>query len=358
MAIHIISRLEGGSVNKNKDGLRTAGFILVLTFFIMSAAILVTTYLLNRFFAGEKQSSYFQDHEQAKMLALGGIELVKSRLDLLESTHDEKVMREQQKWLLMSLNEWNELRFSQKIDGIDGSIKIYISCEDGKININRFFDASKKQYLLTTPEHKAFSAFLSTISTKQFGISLTDQLEKALKKQSTRLDDLSELLATTAFSEKGTDYFLFPYLLNEASGEKKTKAICLGDLLTLYSEEIWRVHPLYMSKSLQTFFGLKSFPQNKGEREKLINSIVEKLQRKMDWPTSWDALLASVYGKKFAQLDPQLKILFGAVGGARTFSVVCYGKFGEQSQGVCALLQRRLGRDNQAFYVVRKFYWI
>ena len=94
------------------------------------------------------------------------------------------------------------------------------------------------------------------------------------------------------------------------------------------------------------------------EKKEKLRILVEKVQSKMNWPASWDTLLAPIYGKKFAQLDQQLMTLFGAVGGARTFSVVCYGKFGEQSQGVCALLQRRLGKDNRAFYVIRRLYWI
>jgi len=338
----------------NMQTTRTSGFILVLTFFIMSATILVTTYLLNRLFAGEQQTTFFEEREQAKMLALGGLELIKSRLEILETTQDEKIRKEQLEWLLMNLNEWSELRFSQKVDGVEGTVQFFLSCEDGKINLNRFFDATKKNYLFNAPENKAFSLMMTKLISKQLALPLIEELEKALKKQKTRLDDLSELLVNPPFSDKDVEYTLFPRF----GDAQKTKTVCLGDLFTLFSEEIWRVNPLYISKGLQQLFGFKSFPQNKEEREKIIKGLVEKVQQKMNWPASWDTLLAPIYGKKFAQLDQQLMTLFGAVGGARTFSVVCYGKFGEQSQGVCALLQKRLGKDKRAFYVIRRLYWI
>jgi len=71
------------------------------------------------------------NQEQAKLLATSGITIALSGLT--------------EKTLLPHLNRWQTFHLTKDIDGVDGTIYICISSEDGKLNINKAFDFDKNE---------------------------------------------------------------------------------------------------------------------------------------------------------------------------------------------------------------------
>ena len=45
--------------------------------------------------------------------------------------------------ILPTLNRWQEFDLKEKVDGVDGQIKVCLMCEEGKINLNRIIDFEK-----------------------------------------------------------------------------------------------------------------------------------------------------------------------------------------------------------------------
>src|SRR5579859_3407887 len=133
------------------------GYILVLTLMILAIAIVITTQLFNQGTVHSVYANTVVEREKAKQLALGGIQVAMSVLTPKESSEqktdetaqaepkDEK--RSQLKKLLPALNRWLTFDLKEDIDGIDGQLKICISCEQGKLNLNTIYDFKKKKFV-------------------------------------------------------------------------------------------------------------------------------------------------------------------------------------------------------------------
>ncbi|HBL98068.1 TPA: hypothetical protein DDZ86_00295 [Candidatus Dependentiae bacterium] len=353
-----------------RSDMRQPGFILVLTFFILSAAVVLVTYLVTRVIADQQVSGFVIERERNKQLALAGVELIKSKLDLGKESKERKASLE---WLFTVLNRWTEIPLKAGQDGIDGTLFFYISAEDGKINLNRFYDQNKKVFKLpNTPEEKKTWGIISEGVRKQFpnDFSLIEEIEKVLKKRKKPLEDLSELFLDPTDPSKESFPFVpisyFPVLPTgekTEDGKEEPLAFALSDLFTVTSDvtNIDKVKPIYLSHWLTVALGLNPWPTSKDERKKLAKKLADKVEPanpQLTWSSEWDTLLAPVFGKKFAALDKGVSGMFEGQGRAKNLSVVCYGKTGERSQGVFALLQMKSGDDNRVFYVIKRWYWI
>ena len=46
-----------------------------------------------------------------------------------------------------TLNRWQTFELTEEIDGLDGEIKLCITCEDGKLDLNQWYDFNKKKFI-------------------------------------------------------------------------------------------------------------------------------------------------------------------------------------------------------------------
>lgn len=141
-----------------------SGFILVLTLMILSMIVVLVTQL----FQNSTIHFYFDrtmiEREKAKALAKGGIELAISQLTIPKpeekksneksdaaATKDSEEKKDPNiellKKILPALNRWQSFALKEDVDGLDGEIKLCITCEDGKIDINQWFDFNKKKFI-------------------------------------------------------------------------------------------------------------------------------------------------------------------------------------------------------------------
>ena len=107
--------------------------------------------------------------EQAEMLALGGIRMAIAQLarsvqpeekSKQEMPTKKKDQNEATKFsfknfiihVLPHLERWQEFALQEEYDGIEGSIKISISAEEGKVGLNQLFDERKREVTPTAKE--------------------------------------------------------------------------------------------------------------------------------------------------------------------------------------------------------------
>ena len=110
--------------------------------------------------------------ERAEILALGGVQVAIALLTHEQENNQDKATHEKnlnpnkekdpnyqdKKWLnriLPIINRWKTFNLKENIDGINGCLKVCISCEEAKLNLNRQLPTSFRVERASVPERKA-----------------------------------------------------------------------------------------------------------------------------------------------------------------------------------------------------------
>ncbi len=138
------------------------GYIILLTLLVIAAIVAMLTTVVHQSFSFQRQARIAQDKARARMLALSSLEIAASQLStvVVEEEKQEKdapkkedqekktqdVLEPVQKWLLKVLpfiNHWQTIVVNE--DGLEGTIKLYLACEEGKFNLAAFKQESIAQ---------------------------------------------------------------------------------------------------------------------------------------------------------------------------------------------------------------------
>lgn len=316
---------------------------------VLGMTFLVTR-LLNRALASSRVNQMFIEREKAKELALSGIAIGQALL-----VHEEKKQQDFFQELFLNLNRWQTFDLDEKVDGVDGQIKIYMSCEDGKLPLNVLWEFEKQQFFTdkNIDVRKLLDGvILQTTGKKQKDKKIVDELERFLKKRDMPLEALSEFLVDDYF--KGTARTMF---LEPSQKDGKTVPLVLSDIFTLINFER-KIQPLFLSAGTLEIFGLKQWPEDVKKRKEIIKPLASKLKNSIEWQKEWDGMLGKLYGKAYNKLPSSFAQLFDSTIGATTISVLSYGKIGTVTQKVYAIIERVVSTDKCVTYAVRKLYWI
>jgi hypothetical protein len=252
---------------------------------------------------------------------------------------DIKKMTPEQRFLesiLPNLNRWQEFALQEKIDGIDGTIKVCISCEEGKININEAFDFKTMAF---KPEYQKILKGLEIPGKLATGEILT-VLTEFFKQRKKRLDDVSQLL--DVFGKYGLDIFYKPPL--QATGKQKPEPnpdLMLQDIFTIWTNDD-RVNPALLSDALCAIFTIRRPLANDAlTRKDRFKQFSQNFKKEMasDWVANWKHL--ELLYDQTPKILPVIKDLFSKEFGPKTFSVLSCGKVGDVEQKVLVILQEQ-----------------
>ena len=169
-------------------------YVLIFTLAALAFATVLTSQLMRMVSVGSTFDQAMIDRERAEMLALGGINLAITQLTIEQPREKDEKLSPKEKdqrgkkeftgfleRVLPNINRWQIFELKEEIDGIDGEVKICISCEDGKIDINKAFDFKKGKFkpeyepliktlkLTKAKKKEDFSTKLSTLKSCQDG---------------------------------------------------------------------------------------------------------------------------------------------------------------------------------------------
>ncbi len=343
------------------------GYILVLATFIIASCILLISLVVNRVNAYRHMSVVWGDVQKARCLALGGIEIAMSQLQPLyakkaaesEKKKEEgeakpkKVSQEEKtapaRVLLDVLNTWQTFTLKEKSEGIDGECKLYISSEEGKINLNGLYDFKKRQLAESSKKIASFltEGLRNTFErSRQKPVSFMRVFEGLFKNRSVPVNDATELVTVPVLHGVSETLFEAP----------DYKGIVITDLFTIFTPTA-TINPLLISKSLGQATGLAP---SKNRDSKVLEELSSLIQSpNINWEDAWNKVLAKVYGKEYRALPETFKNVFSARFEANLFSVVSYGKVGSITQKVCAIIEknRDLSESGPPF-ICKRLYWI
>lgn len=332
---------------------RKSGFILPLTIIIVFAISTLMIRLLTRATALAPVQRMVFDREQAKQIALMGVTLVQAQL-----TGPFKSEKDKQTWykeFFKNLNQWQTFTLKQKADGIDATIQLYMSCEQGKIPLNALWDFKEKKWIAV--DKLDVKKLLANLILSRSGNQekVLEPLEAALKKFDKPVEDLTALFVHDYFKGLAPEFYPLPASA-EQGGEKPKKELNFADVFTVGTSEL-TLQPPFLSAGVQAAFDLKKVSEEK-KIEDAMKKVIEGLKDSLEWKTAWDQLMFPLYGKKYESLPQPLTKLFSSTVGASEISVVSYGKVGNVTQKLLVLLNQNLESDGRVTYAIKKLYWL
>ncbi len=372
----------------------TSGYILMLTLMIISLMTIMISRVVNQAMVQRQLSKLFIERQKAKMLAFGGVQIAISQLSFAEEKKPEQKAPPataapaggqkpddtfKKKFLqqFAVLNRWQTFDFKEDIDGFESALKIYITSEEGKINLNTLYDFDKKSFTVgaNKPQSQAAGPQGAAQQPKQQSaatefdpkkviqllgerlkpvlpkLNLLETLEKILRERGKPLYDLSELITNKDFAPFADKLFIQP---EAETAEKKIPP--LFDLFTIYGEKK-ELYPVALSHSLATIFGLRQFSTDPEKRTKELEDITKSLPQSTNWSTQWNQLLAPLAGKQYTDIPAELRPLWAPQFDSIFFSVTVYATVGAITEKLCAILEKK-EHDKQTVYTIKRIYWI
>ena len=369
--------------------MKKVGFILPLTLMMLSVSTIVVTQI---FFQGHLYNLFVPivlEKEKARHLALSGASIALSQLSLHdtrfvkaaekkpgvpqeEKKDPRKEKAERSKNMLRTLlnvqGRWQNFVLSHDIDGIDAQISICITCEDGKLNVNKLYDFEKHEFVkvLNASTQELF-AFLGN-NGKQFtkNKNMFDEVEELLKKRETPFLEVTQLLQGKKLEEFKGHLFYTPVQdpvseqarAAQPSKKERMPKIYLADLFTVATSS-YRLNPWVLSPSLQLLFNIKPREVvNEKDFQKEIEELIEKVSLDtISWEKDWDTYLKPLYKIDFQSIPKEIQPFLSTKFEPRLFSVLCYGKVGRVTQKLLVLIERNAVPEGESISI-KKMYWL
>lgn len=339
---------------------KSPGSILLFTLLLMSIITILTQQLVRAVFVGSVFDRSMVQREQVEMLALSGVNIAIAQLTLHEVEKDQKAVskptsddqKAQQptdessrsflKNVLPFMNHWQKFELSKDREGCEGTIKVCICCEEGKVNLNKAFDFAKGEFV------KPFDKLIATLKIEggkqqlEFGKTVGDFLKKRKKP----LDDISQLLNARQLA--GVDLFyspieaqITPEALKKRGEEFKNRSIALADLFTVATDSN-TINPLFFSDAVCKVLGLRRPQPTTGDEKKDDGLTGFTKTFNASWASDWSAHLNELqplYGPLPPQM-PDIKEILAREIEPRIYSVVSFGIANGVEQKLIAIIER------------------
>ena len=335
------------------------GSVLLFTVIFISTIFLVTQFLVRSVLVHLHFDRVMRDKEQAKMVALGGINLAISQLTAhttkekraalikKDKTNEEKLLGQNLlKRILPSLNLWQVFPLTEKVDGIEGEVKICLSAEDGKININKAFNFSKNEF---EPQYAALLEPIAFEGKKKLARGeIVKKITAFLKERGKPIEDISQLLTIDGFDHMQLFHTPPSSTKRATTADKKSEInIALTDLFTVWSShskiEVW-----LLSSAMRAVLDVRSRRANDAtERKDEITKSVEQFVPDLgkNWGEHW-RVLEPLYEKRPNAL-PQLQKIFVQQFDPQVYTVISSGTVGRVTQTLLAVLVKKKEKQQE-----------
>lgn len=343
---------------------RKPGYILIVSLTLICLFMFMVTYIVYRGSAFVPYAKIAINKQQALLLAQSGIEIGISQLvapkvppKKEEATNAEQQSKKKSKdeqikdalgVMLPHLNRWQEFKLTEQTEGIDATIKICIMSEQGKIDLNAFYNFDKHQFRDAQDGKKTMQEVFTLLDKMQDTKGTFDAYEKFVKSREYALNDATELLLVKEFAKFGDAQFYDP-----SGGSKK---VYLTDLFTVWTGQR-TINPWMLSRSCAALMGIDLDPgTDMAQYKKKVAQSLKQFKLNNQWQSDWDKTLKPLYGKEYKSIPKSLQPLLSSSFEAEVFSILSYATVDQVTQRVLAVVEAPL--DGQKEAVIKKVYWL
>lgn len=314
------------------------GYILMLTLATIALCMFISSYVFNRALVFDRLSRTMINREKSRALSFGGIQLAMSQLAGGASDEKEQKAEEQQKTpsdgqqllkaILPIFQKAQKYQLKQSIEGIDATIILVLSSEEGKININRAYDFNAHKFLgegQPNGDMKVAFKELFDLINQKLKVNLFEDFEKFLKERKYPVNDVTELLTIKSFEVFRNNVFFNP------SAEGASDKIFLTDIFTVSSSKK-EIDPWLLSHSLKVLLQLNINVN--------AENLLKNFKEQADWKNDWNKIFAPVYGKEFNSLPKSIAALLNPQFNPKVFSILSQATVAQIPVATLAMLER------------------
>lgn len=364
---------------------QSSGYILVLTLLLLSALSIVVMQMGWQTTTMNIRNTVATDMEKAKHLALNGLSIAYAQLSVIETEapkekqSKEKAAEEKEtpkevssdrttiwmKAILPMLNRPQIFPLSAERDGIDATIIVCMTSEQGKIPLNALYNFKDKKFMgqndkstgVMTVVQDFFNALKPFVRNKD----LFPAFEKYVQKRALPFNDVTELLEIPELAQAfGSHIFYEPSLTKEPH-----KELFLTDLFTITSNDAG-YNPLVLSDSTLGLFKLeRAHSEQIPDRIKHFSDIFTRDGAKTatgSLEEIWNKLLKKPYGKEFKEVSKTLQKVSQAIP-LTSFGVYVSATVNEISQKIFAIIEKieqtqKEPNSSQEQFIIKRLYWL
>lgn len=352
------------------------GYIIAVTMVIIAIAVSLITYVYRRISISSPIAYSMVQKQKAAQLTLSGLGIARSFLSFnpekkKEAGDEQKPNQKNEKiaqplisaWhqkLLPVLNRPQLYKLTHEHDGVDATIGITISCEQGKINLNQIYDFGKKQF--RSSKWESLMQEICSVLEKNVGVKeLYSVLKKSLEQRDLPLNDITELLMLKEFHNFKHSIWYEPPSAKQSTSHPadEIRPLYLADIFTLYTSDN-KIDPWVLSDSLCGLLGLRRVRADDiQDRVKILETVLKNFKTTYTWTTDWKQYMMPLYQKELQSLLKGIESVLQATTSPTIFSVYVVATCGRVSQRLCAIVERKkMGEGVKAYYTaeVRKVY--
>ena len=358
------------------------GFVIPLTLMLIAIAMVIITAMYRSGSLFVPFSATMIKREQAKLLALSGIQVGMAQLASFGEVPEKKegtaatmlrtgfasagdsAPKQFLSELLPVLNQWQQFKLTKSTDGVDGEISIAIASEAGKINLNAIYDFAKRKFRGENEPRgdwkKIMQTLMARVQKKMGGTqNMFGTFENFMKGRQHKLNDATELITLDAFGAfAGKEFYRHPPTAEEV---KQDLSLYLLDLFTVYGRGP-TIQPWLFSNSVRDLLDMKrSGATDMKQRKTMVQSWMKNFKPTIHGAQEWNKIFQPVYGIEFQRLLKGIDAVFESSFDPTLFSVVSYGIIGGVMQRAYAIVERfkRVDKKKTWYDVkIKKFYWI
>lgn len=342
------------------------GYILFLLFTILSVCSVLISLYFSKVIVYRQLMHMLITKEKANRLAITSTSLIQALLTPDQkkeeaATKNSKASAEE-KTLSSLFAYWNKFvnyKLTDKDDGCDVDIKLSLAYEQGKLNLNSFFDFEKKKFINEgqANDRKKLCVWLfdkiAAITKKP---SLFPAFEKHITNRNLDFNDVTELLAIKEFSETfGSQLFISFESPSENTAAKditfEPTKICLTDIFTVSTEQD-TINPWLFSHSWCKILDLKPKTTLSDEEKQKIFSKISKDQK---WETDWNSCLKDLYQKEYKDLAQEIKTILTTQFEANIFSLLLKVNIGETNSTIFTIVKSKANKNLISFEVLKSY---
>jgi len=360
------------------------GFALPLTMALVSAMVALTglLYLAGAVFLPYQRAMILQ--EKVRQLALGGVQIGMSQLsrsfepEKKADTNDASAQKPPEPdigpaqflaYLLANLYKWQTIDLIKSRDGIAGQIKLCISVEEGKINLNQMYDFKNHRFIDLGSAKEGWKTVIAEIikriEKKMNVTGLFAPLEAFLRKRTAPLNDVTELLAIPEFGAFKNNIFYEPSLPETAETKEKSeknKPLYLTDIFTVATDRP-QIEPWVISDSLLTGLDLSRASLEGKNTAVLMEQTLKGFKKNSAIKDLWSSKLGKIYGKELQSLPKNIESVLSTAFEPKNFCIRVTATSGSLMQQLCAIVERRphasAGQSSRLYdVVIKRLYWL
>jgi len=384
------------------DLTKKPGFVLVFTIVLIALLMILAIKIMDTSRVYRFYTSTMIDRENAKILAFSGLQIGITQLAIVEEKTKSKKesttkemssqVSKSDSWTLNEakefiknvfplLNRWQIFALNYEKYGVDGIIKICLGSEEGKIDINEYFDFKNHKFIGegkgVSEDFKFFFKNLFKEINKfikgkdlfkkfESYLSKPKEFEQFLKNRQNRLYDPTEFLNLKGFEAFKDIVFFRPFDFVNSKNEEKDEAGIRRDIYWTDIFTVWsgtnKVNPWLFSNSIKKLFGLKFKEEEKiGAIKQKISDLIKYFKLNLSWPDDWDRIFETLYGMKYNSLPKWVTSRISTTFEPKIFSVLSYGTVGNVTQKLFVVLERKKIQKGKKIVIefdIKKIYWI